>query len=140
MLALYKRTLFAVLFLVTGAQRIQYAPEYEPWQTLSGCVFITGAFLLVYCICEAIQLVWRRFGRSVSSFTVQTHVGAVILILLGTFIGHGDPRLEGSARWLLALGPALMFYLYRGFWVIVGRLVDRLFSSDRKPARRARKG
>jgi hypothetical protein len=139
MLALFKCALFATLVLLIGVLLILHCPQHEPWQTVSGCVFGLGALALVYCVRDAIQLGLQRLGASSSSFTIQTHLGAGLLLLLGIFIGHGDRRLDGAPRWVLAVGLPMMLYLYWGFRTVVGRIVDKLFSADRKLFRRTRK-
>jgi hypothetical protein len=138
-LALLKTALFATLTFLTGLLLILHGPQHEPWQTMSGCVFGLGIVALIYCIRDAIQLGLQRFGRSSSSFTIQTHLGACLLLLLGLFIGHGDPRLEGTPRLMLAVGLPLAPYLYWGFWTVVGRIVDKVFSAGPKPTKRTRK-
>lgn len=139
MLALLKTTLFSMLTFLIGLLLILHGPQHEPWLTVSGCVFAVGIVGLFYCIRDAIQLGLQRFGRSSSSFTIQTHLGAGLLLLLGLFIGHGDPRLEGTPRLVLAIGLALVPYLYWWFWTVVGRIVDKVFSAGPKATTRTRK-
>jgi hypothetical protein len=89
---------------------------------MNGWVFGLRIATLIYCIRYAIQLGVQRFGRCSSSFTIQTHLGAALLLLLDLFIGHGDPRLEGTPGLMLAIGLSLVPYLY---WVLGRRRAHR---------------
>lgn len=139
MLALLKTAIFSTLTFLIGLLLILDGPQHEPWQTVSGCMFGVGIVGLIYCLRDAIQLGLQRFGRSSSSFMIQTHLGAGLLLLLGLFIGHGDPRLEGTPRLVLAIGLMLVPYLYCWFWTAVGRIIDKVFRAGTKPTRRTRK-
>jgi hypothetical protein len=138
MLTLLKRLLFATAGALIGLLLIQFCIPGSTWQTLGGFVLVLAAVTIVYDIRDAIQLGLQQFGISVTKFEILTHLGAGLLLLLAIFTGSDDPRLQGAARWALVIGLPMLPYLYALFWGVWEHIIDKLFSSDRKPKRRSR--
>jgi hypothetical protein len=128
-----KRILFAALSALSGALLIQFNRPSSPWQTVGGAVLVIAVAGLIVFARDAIQLGLQRLGIHWSSFRIQSHLTAGLLcVFLFALTATGPRPPHGADRAVIVLGPPLMLYLYRLFWIVVGYLVTAAGASGRE--------
>lgn len=112
MRALLRNLLLAGLAGLVGLLIFGASPVGSAWQTVGMAFLVPAAVSFLFSARDLIYLALQRWASATSKATVFTHLCAGLMLLLALATG-GDPRLQGSARWVLLAGLPLSVYVFR---------------------------
>ncbi|TQK08245.1 hypothetical protein [Herbaspirillum sp. SJZ107] len=112
MRALLKNLLLAGLAGLVGLLIFGASPVGSVWQTVGMALLMPAAVSFLFSAGDLIYLALQRWASAPSKATVFTHLCAGLMLLLA-LATESDPRLQGSARYVLLAGLPLSVYVFR---------------------------